>query len=77
MGVLATNGNGKIWLWLAGLVIPTLFGGALGWVTTMHKSSQTHAERLAVLEAQVHDTRGELLRINTKLDRLLEQRRTP
>ena len=68
-----TNGNGssKSLYWLAGLLIPTLFGGAIGWVSTMHRATQVHAEQLAVLESQMHDTRTELERINNKLDRLL------
>jgi hypothetical protein len=65
------NGNGKVLYWLAGLLIPTLFGGAIGWVSTMHRSAQAHAEQLAVLQSQMHDTRDELQRINNKLDRLL------
>jgi hypothetical protein len=80
MGLPGTNdsGNGnKALTWLAGLLIPTLFGAALGWFTTQHRTSQAHAEDLAVLKAQMQDTCGDLLRINTKLDRLLEQKRTP
>jgi hypothetical protein len=73
---LTGNSNGHMrWLtWLAGLMIPTLFGGSIAWVSTTHRNAQAQAEDLAVLKSQMQDTRNELQRINNKLDRLLEKK---
>ncbi len=69
------NGNGsRLTYWLFGILAPTLLGAVIGWVTTTSVRLASHAEHLAVLESQVKDTREELQRINTKLDRLLERK---
>ena len=69
------NGNSKLAYWLVGLVAPAVIGGAGAWITSTTNLVHRHAERLAVLESQIGDTRDELKRINRKLDQLLEFRR--
>ena len=66
----AGNGNRSQW-WLTTSVGAALIGMVVGAFTTI----RTSAERIAVLEAQVQDTRNQLRRIEAKLDHLLENGR--
>jgi hypothetical protein len=63
----AGNGNRSQW-WLTTSVGAALIGMVFGAFTTI----RTSAERIAVLETQVQDTRNQLRRIEAKLDHLLE-----
>jgi hypothetical protein len=68
------NSNGKTTWWIIGLLTTVVLGGSSGWVGSIYSQVRQHGERLAVLEAQVHDTREQLGHINRKLDLLLEHR---
>jgi hypothetical protein len=57
--------------WLIGTA--TTIGIALG--TGTFSTLRSHGERVAVLEAQLLDTRRQLQRIERKLDHLLERRK--
>jgi hypothetical protein len=59
--------------WALMLLVPPVLGVVIGWVTTTNTRMSAHGEHLAVIQAQLKDTREELQRINTKLDRLLER----
>ena len=77
------SGNGKngssnrVAAWALGLLTPPFLGMAVGWVATSNLRSANHAERIAVMEAQLKDTRDEIHAINIKLDKLLDQQRRP
>jgi hypothetical protein len=73
------NTNGKATWWIIGLLTTVVLGASSGWVGSIYSQVRQHGERLAVLEAQVHDTRDQLQHINRKLDQLLEThfRRSP
>jgi hypothetical protein len=64
--------NGKVTLWLLGFIIPPLIGVTIGWITHIATKVQAHGEHIAVMQAQMSDTRDELHRINNKLDKILE-----
>ena len=64
---IPANGNGKTFWWVLGLFTTVVMGIAGTTVTSV----QHNAERIAVLESQVQDTRTELQRINHKLDQIL------
>lgn len=66
--------NGKMQIVLLSLFLPPMIAALLGGITTFSSRLTTHTEKIAVLEAQVHDIRDELIRINVKLDKLLERR---
>jgi hypothetical protein len=63
-----TNGNKVLW-WIIGVLTTLLLAVGGGTVSTV----KTSAERIAVLESQLMDTRQQLVLINQKLDRLLEK----
>jgi hypothetical protein len=67
---LPGNGNRLQW-WLITSVGAALMGTVVGAFTTV----RTSAERIAVLESQVQDTRNQLRRIEAKLDHLVENGR--
>jgi hypothetical protein len=72
---MPANGNGTITRWILGITMPTLLGSTIGWVTSINLKLAAHGEHIAVIQAQLQDTRDELRRINTKLDQLFEHRR--
>jgi hypothetical protein len=69
--------NNRIAAWALGLLLPPFLGMAVGWAATSNLRGANHAERIAVIEAQLKDTRDELHAINIKLDKLLDQQRRP
>ena len=80
MNGLSNEKNGssnRVAAWAFGLLTPPLLGMAVGWVATSNLRSASHAERIAVMEAQLKDTRDEIHAINIKLDKLLDQQRRP
>jgi hypothetical protein len=67
------NGNGKMTWWIIGLLSTIVIGGGSSWVGSVYTQIRHHGERIAVLEAQIQDSRQQLQRINHKLDQLLER----
>ncbi|HXG12264.1 MAG TPA: hypothetical protein VNK04_21090 [Gemmataceae bacterium] len=65
----STSANGtKVLWWIIGLLTSVLLAVGGGAVSVV----KTSAERIAVLESQLMDTRQQLVLINQKLDRLLD-----
>jgi hypothetical protein len=67
------NGN-RITTIALTLLVPPVLGTAIGWVTASNTRMTNHTERIAVIEAQLKDTRDALQHINQKLDKLLDRR---
>lgn len=71
-GTNSINGNRWV-LVLTTVLAPTLCGAMIGGVSAWNNRLTVHTEKIAVIEAQLKDTRDELGRINSKLDKLLER----
>jgi hypothetical protein len=72
------NGNnGRLVPWILGALAGPAIAIVSGWVASTNTRINGHGEHIAVMEAQLNDVRGDLQRINAKLDRLIDQRSKP
>ncbi len=76
-----SNGSRGVLLWIAsGLAVATaglfmfLLTALSGDVSENRQAGQDHAERISGIESQLPAIRGDLRRIDQKLDRLLDRR---
>jgi hypothetical protein len=64
------NGNGRLTVWMLGIGSTLLTGLLSAGVTNTMSKLSTHGEKIAVIEAQIQDTREQLHLINRKLDQI-------
>ena len=72
------NSNGtstRILWWIIGTLTSIVLGVGIGTSAGNRAQLDQHGQRLAVVETQLYETRTRLQRIESKIDRLLEQPR--
>lgn len=79
---MAEPQNGRLVWWILSLLTTVVLAGGAGWVgsiqsqaNTIAATQATRGERISALEQRVTFLESAILGINTKLDRLIEERR--